>query len=264
MKLASFCCLALAFTTLLAAVAGPQKPAPSDATKESDAEFLKQSKEAELPVAKTEATAERAAYEAWFRKYRLDLNDPKMLDADADGDGVSNRDEFLADTNPRDATSYTRPEATRAPMRYTEFKEMALPLVLDSVSGGKAVIRNGESRQTVVTGDTLRGFPLRVMKVSARPTTDKEGAKTDRSQVELEDTTTRERVTLVKGLPAKTTATHGVLASPDGRTTVKVHAGEVFHWPGEPGVSYRVIDLARGEIVLQQQETKKMWTIPKQ
>lgn len=264
MKLASVCCSVLSFATLLAAAAAPQKPAVSEATKEADAEFLQQSKDAELPVKKSADAAERAVYEAWFQKYRLDLSDPKMLEADADGDGVSNRDEFLADTNPRDATSYTGKAAALPAMHYTEFHELALPLVLESVSGSKAVVRNGENRETVVVGDTLRGFALRVMKVSARPTTDKEGAKTDRSQVVLEDTATRERVTLVKGLPAKTTATHGVLASPDGKTTVKVHAGEVFQWPGTPGASYRVIDLARGEIVLQQQETKKMWTLPKQ
>src|SRR4051812_27487186 len=41
-------------------------------------------------------TSEKDAYEAWFKKYHLDLNDPKMLDADPDGDGFTNREEFLA------------------------------------------------------------------------------------------------------------------------------------------------------------------------
>lgn len=263
MKLAAACCTALVLTHLLAAAA-PKKPAASDATKESDAEFLQRSKAAGPGPAPAAETPERAAYEAWFQKYHLDLNDPKMLDADADGDGVSNRDEFLAGTNPRDATSFTGKAAALPAMHFKEYHETTLPLVLESVRGRTAVIRNGDKRETVTTGDTLRGFPLRVTQVAARPTTDKDGAAADRSQVVLEDPATKERVTLVKDLPAKTTATHGVLASADGKTTVKVRAGEVFSWPGAPGASYRVVDLARSEVVLQQEETKKMWTLPKE
>ena len=71
-------------------------------------------------------------------------------------------------------------------------------------------------------------------------------------------------MTLVKDLPAKTSATFAVLASEDGKTVVKVHAGEIFAWPGEAGVTYRVVDLGRDQVVLQQQETRKMWTLPRQ
>ena len=43
--------------------------------------------------------------EAWWKKYNLDPNDAAQLVADPDGDGYSNREEFLADTNPRDPNS---------------------------------------------------------------------------------------------------------------------------------------------------------------
>src|SRR5688500_5710704 len=50
------------------------------------------------PVVASASTtpADQAAYEVWFKKHNLDLNDKKMLDADADEDGFTNRDEFLA------------------------------------------------------------------------------------------------------------------------------------------------------------------------
>ena len=272
---------ALAFTALLLAACGKKEsaapartaeanpppaaeraePAEKTAAAETDAAFLEKMKAPPAPD-------DRAAYEAWFAKYHLDLNDPNMLDGDADGDGASNRDEFLASTDPRDATSHPETATTHPAIRFKEYNEVRLPLVLDSVSGEKAVIKRadgGDTRfETVRAGETLRGFPLRVTKLSERQTTDKDGRPVDRSQVLLEDTSTKERVTLVKDLPAKTSATFAVLASEDGKTTLKVHAGEIFAWPGEPGVTYRVLDLGRDQVVLQQKETRKMWTLPRQ
>ena len=277
----------LAFTALLLAACGKKESAGPDAARageaalpaaervepaektavaESDAAFLAKMKNA--PAAPAAPTDERAAYEAWFAKYRLDLNDPNMLDADADGDGASNRAEFLAGTDPRDATSHPEAATAHPAIRFKEYNEVRLPLVLESVSGEKAVIKRadgGDTRfETVREGETLKGFPLRVTKIAERQTTDKDGRAVDRSQVLLEDTSTKERVTLVKDLPAKTSATYAVLASEDGKTVVKVHAGEVFAWPGEAGVTYRVVDLGRDQVVLQQQETRKLWTLPRQ
>ena len=277
--------LAFAFTALLLASCGKtDSPAPVVAREsesgeeavpvvnkpvaESDAAFLKEMKNALAVAPEPAQPDDRAAYEEWFKKYHLDLADAKMLDADADGDGVSNRDEFLAGTDPRDATSHPEVAAGHPAIRFKEYNEVRLPLVLESLRGEKAVIKRtdgGDTRfETVRAGDTLPGFPLRVTKLAERQTTDKDGRAVDRSQVWLEDTSTKERVTLVKGLPAKTSATYAVLASEDGKTVMKVHAGEIFAWPGEPGVNYRVIDLGRDQMVLQQQETRKMWTLPRQ
>lgn len=259
MKLAPIRSTALVFATLLlTASAAPPKAEP-DSARAADAEFLKQSKQP-----KSADATERAAYEAWFQKYHLDLSDPKMLDADADGDGVNNRDEFLADTNPRDASSHPPTGKTQAPLRFTGYSEGKLPLVLEAVRGGKAVIKNGEARETVVEGDRIRGLPLRVTKITERKTSDKEGAPTDRSQVLLEDTATKATVTLVKGLPAKSTATHAVLASADGADSVKVRAGDVFSLPGKPAITYRVLDIAPDEVLVQQQDTRKTWTLLRQ
>lgn len=253
-----------------APAASPEAPAPAaqPAISAADAAFLAEMKDPAVVEAPPKPADDRAAYEEWFKKYQLDLNDPTMLDGDADNDGFTNRDEFLAGTNPRDAASHPEAKAAHPAIRLKEYNEVRLPLVLESVSGDKAVIRRtdgGEARtETVRAGDMLPGFPLRVARLAERQQIDKDGNPMDRSQVVLEDPMTKETITLVKGLPAKTSASYAVLASDDGKTTLKVRAGEVFAWPGVAGATYRVVDLSRDQIVLQQQETRKMWTISRQ
>ncbi len=203
------------------------------------------------------------AYEAWFKKYNLDLNDPKMLDADPDGDGASNRDEFLANTNPRDPNS--RP-GEHAFIRLKEYHEIKVPLLLESVEGETARVKHvgeGETKtETVRAGQTVGG--MKVVRVIERHETDKNGEPVDVSRVELDDPSTKEHVLLVKDMPAKSATSYAVLTSPDRQTTITVKQGDVFQWPGNPGGSYKVLDLRPDQAVVQQIETKKMFTIPRQ
>jgi len=209
-----------------------------------------------------DGTAGNADFEAWFKKHKLNLNDSKMLDADPDGDSFSNRDEFLADTNPNDPNSVP---GQHPQIRLKEFNEVRLPLVVEAVEGGKARIRrtDGDGKtESVKEGDTLRGLALSVQRIEQIQDTDKEGHPIDRSVVVLEDGSTKERLTLVKDMPARTAATFAILTASDGKT-VKVKQGETFQWPGDEAASYKVIDLREDQVVLQQVDNKKMWTVPR-
>lgn len=201
------------------------------------------------------------AYEAWFKKHGLDLNDSKMLDADPDSDGFTNREEFLADTDPRDANA--RPGVHKV-MRLKSYHEIRVPLLLEAVEGRMARIRQefaGETKlETVVVGQMVGG--LKVSKVSARRVIDKGGHPADLSRVELEDLATREKVVLVKDLPAKSSASYAVLTSEKGGA-LKVHQGERFSWPEDPSRAYVVIDLRADQVIVQEIGSKQVWTISK-
>ena len=116
--------------------------------------------------------------------------------------------------------------------------------------------------ETVRAGQSVGG--MKVLRVTERHETDKNGEPVDVSRVELDDPATKEHVLLVKDMPAKSATSYAVLTSPDRQTTITVKQGEVFQWPGTPGTSFKVIDLRPEQAVVQQLETKKMFTIPRQ
>ncbi|MDB6154092.1 MAG: hypothetical protein JWL90_2545 [Chthoniobacteraceae bacterium] len=202
------------------------------------------------------------AYDAWFKKHRLDLNDPKMLDRDTDGDGATNREEFVADTDPRDPKS--RPGIHKV-IRLKEYSEVRVPLILESVAGRTAKIKRtdegGDSKfDSVTVGQSVGG--MRVEKILVRHETDKNGQAVDLSRVDLEDPATKAKVVLVKDMPARSAASYAVLTAGSG-VTMKVHQGDVFNWPAQNGTAYQVIDLRADQVVIQEVETQRVWTIPK-
>jgi hypothetical protein len=206
-----------------------------------------------------------AEFEAWFRKYGLDLSDDRMLDGDPDQDGFSNRDEFLADTDPKDPNA--RPGVSKT-MRVKEYTEVRLPFVLRSVDGSTATVeftadRTGQ-REKVKAGDTIRGTKLRVDRVTAGTDTDKHGDRMDMSQVVLTDAESQDRIVAVKDLPTRTSASFATLTDPEGKTMIKVREGDVFAWPGEPDASYKVIDLRSEQVVVKDEKSGKTVTIPRQ
>ena len=212
------------------------------------------------------ATAEDATsnadFEAWFRKHGLDLNDPSMLDSDSDQDGFSNRDEFLADTDPKDPNA--RPGVSKS-IRVKEYTEVRLPFVLRNVEGATATVEFTADglgqREKVKAGDTIRGTKLRVDRVSAGTDTDKHGDKVDMSQVVMTDGETQDRVVAVKDLPTRTSASFATLTDPEGKTIIKVREGDVFTWPSEPDSSYKVIDLRADQVIVKDEKSEKTVTI---
>ncbi len=228
----------------------------------------------EMPVAATspDEAKTNADFESWFKKYKLDLNDPKMLDADTDGDGFSNRDEFLADSNPLDPES--RPGIHKS-IRLKEYTEVRLPFVLREVQGETATIemdapgddepaKGSGKREKVHKGEVIKGTKLKVDRIEARTDTDKHGDKIDMSQLILTDADTNDRVVALKDLPTRTSASFATLVSADGKDTMKVREGETFTWPSEPGVSYKVIDLRIDQVVVKDEASGKTVTIPRQ
>src|SRR5688572_29321173 len=122
---------------------GPENRAAGQGTSgEATVASGENSSDAAIPGVPQELADSSRSYEAWFARHGLNLNDPQMLDADPDADGANNRDEFMADTNPRDPNS--RP-GVHPFMRLKEFHEVKIPLLLESVEGETARIKHVDS-----------------------------------------------------------------------------------------------------------------------
>lgn len=201
-------------------------------------------------------------YEAWFQRYGLDLSDPEMLEADADGDGYSNRDEFLVDTDPTDATS--RP-GFHPVMRLSSFDEVDLPLVTQSVSGRRATILNEDTGETmtVEAGDPLPGTSYRVESVREKVESDKFGQVANVSRVTAKDPGTGEMLNLMIGMKPRSQASSAHLTSVnDPSVAVEIRQGGEFAWPGAGGTRFVVVDLRQEQAVVKQLDTGEVFTVP--
>ena len=204
---------------------------------------------------------DNAAFEAWFRKYGLDPKDPAMLDADTDGDGYSNREEFLAGTNPRDPNSMP---GMIDGVSMKEMKDVRVPVILREVKGGTARVQYADElgMEELREGSPVKGLPYRVAKIKHEVKTDKHGVFTDVSQVMLENPETKESVVLVKDLPARSSETHAVLVGADG-VEQKVHVDETITLPGQKGKQFKVLEVRPDQVVVEDLESRRPLTIPK-
>jgi len=203
---------------------------------------------------------ETARFEAWFRKYGLDPKDPGMLDADPDGDGYTNREEFLAGTNPLDPKSMP---GMLDGVSMKELKDVRVPVILREVKDGTAKIERTDvpGREEVREGTRVKGLPYRVTKIKHEVKADKHGIFTDVSQVTMENEATKETVVLVRDLPSRSAETHAVLVGTDG-VEMKVHVDDTVTLPGQKDRKFKVLELRPDQVVVEEIGSRNALTIP--
>lgn len=203
---------------------------------------------------------DRARYEAWFKKNNLPFN-AGVLDQDTDGDGYSNREEFLNNTDPRSASSLP---GVMEGVSVKTVNEVQIPLILREVKGGKAKVESTTDGvlEEVAQGSHPKGLPYKVTGVKREIKADKHGVLSDVSNVTLENPQTKESVVLIRDLPARSSETNAVLIGADG-TEQKVRIDDVITLPGQGGKKFKVVDLRADQVVVEDMQTKRPITIPK-
>jgi hypothetical protein len=203
---------------------------------------------------------DKARYEGWFKKYNI-AGDPDSMDKDADSDGYSNREEFLADTNPRDPNSLP---GVLEGVSVKTLNEVKVPILLREVKGDKARVQrlDNNSEEELTKGSQPKGLPYKVTAMKHEVKADKHGVFTDVSNVTLENSDTKEVVVLIRDLPAKSSETHAVITGPGGAEK-KVHLDETVELPGMPGRQFKVLELRGDQVLVEELSTKRALAIPK-
>jgi hypothetical protein len=245
--------------TAPAAIPGdPGTPAPAgakDATPAKSAIAPAQ----ENPALVGLSPADKAKYEAWFKKYNL-KGDSGEMDQDTDGDGYTNREEFNALTDPRDPKSVPG-VLEGVSLKVTE--EVNVPMILREVKGTTArVERPGGGEEQLVTGSTPKDLPYKVTGVKHEVKADKHGVYVDASSVTMLNTKTRETVVLVRDLPARSSETNAVVVGPNGQEK-KIHLDETVELPGLPGRQFKVLEMRPEQVLVEEIGTKNTLSIPK-
>jgi Bacterial TSP3 repeat len=204
---------------------------------------------------------ESAKFEEWFLKYGIDSKNPAMLDADTDGDGFSNREEFPAGTNPLNGNSM--PGMIEG-LTMKELNDARVPMILREVKGGKARVERLDSRgvEELQEGSIPTGLPYRVTAVKHEVKADKHGVFSDVSQITMENSATKETVVLVRDLPSRSSETHAVLVGPGG-VEQRVHVDEVITLPGQQDKKFKVLELRPDQVVVEELGSRQPLTIPK-
>jgi ankyrin repeat protein len=201
-----------------------------------------------------------AAETEWLRANKFDPSQADALTGDADGDGASNREEFVAGTNPRNAAS--RPGPIFA-ARLTAYHGAEVPVVLEKISAAGASVRVGDAApMQVKEGEQIPGQPYKVALARQRRTTDKEGLEVDVSELHLEEMATGARVVLVPGMRAKSPESYAEIQIPGTEAPLRIHQDEVFTPPGAGAERYRVIDLRDEQVVIRRVSDGRVVTIP--
>lgn len=207
------------------------------------------------------ADEDNVKFEGWCRRFGLDPKDPAMLDADPDRDGFNNREEYIAGTSPLDPNSVP---GMLDGVTMKEMKEIFVPVLLREVKDGKARVERLDTpgMEEWREGTVVTGLPYRVATVKHEVKADKHGVFSDMSRITLENPETKETLTLVRNLPARSSETYAILSG-TGAEEQKIHVDEVIEIAGQKDKKFKVLEIRPEQVVVEEMGTRRPLTIPK-
>lgn len=196
--------------------------------------------------------------EAWWKKYGLDLTQPDIFATDADEDGFSNAEEFLADSSPIDPSS--RPPVA-SKLTFLSFHRESLPYRLEKVENRIATLRSSDGTRTPVkTGDTIGSWT--VTNIRERPAYDKDGRPYTATDVAVRDDQ-GQTIRLVPGIGNVGSGSYVSVRLHSSEEIQRLHPGEEFTLPHDGNRRYVVLDLREDQVVLKEIASGATYTIGK-
>jgi hypothetical protein len=187
----------------------------------------------------------------WFEQFGLAIADADALDQDPDGDGFSNFDEWQGHTNPTEKDSH--PDYLTK-LKLKSFSQEPFRLVFSSRTEdtyGINTIDLKQPTQFVKIGDTIAGTHFKIAKFAEKTVQDKYGTDQDVSELTLENTETKEQLTLVKERVAVSPESVATFVySWKERHEFVVKKDQEFSLPPETDIRYKLIDVQPNRAVV--------------
>jgi len=201
---------------------------------------------------------------AWLIQHGLDYADSSILDQDADADGFTNLEEYLAGVDPGDKTA-TPPYYTK--LRLEKFIAIPFRLIFtSSPDEGQTFTINSKDlksrTQFLKIGDDIKGSHFKVVRYEPKTIHENDMDK-DVSELTLENTVTGDKITLVRGKEANDPTSFAEFLYLWNNSRMKVKKGDEFTLEPDTGHKYKLIDISEAGAVIQDAASGEQFKIPK-
>jgi len=200
---------------------------------------------------------------SWLIKYDLPYWESDIKEQDADGDGFSNLEEYLAGSDPRDKNSVP-PFYTK--LRLLRFISKPFRLIFTGTpDDGQTFTINTKDRSTrtqfLEKGQMIAGTSYKVISYEKK-TDRKNEIEFDASTLTIENTQTGQKIILIANKEANDPTSFGEFLYLYDKSRFTVKKDDEFPLPPETDRNYKLIDISEKEAVIQDQKTREQHKVP--
>ncbi|HEY5741022.1 MAG TPA: Amuc_1099 family pilus-like system protein [Terrimicrobiaceae bacterium] len=200
---------------------------------------------------------------SWLIKYDLPYWESDIKQQDADADGFSNLEEYLAGSDPRDKNSVP-PFYTK--LRLVRFISKPFRLIFTGTpDDGQTFTINTKDRGTktqfLELGQMIAGTSYKIVSYEKK-TERRNEIDFDASTLTLENAQTGQKIVLIANKEANDPTSFAEFLYRYNNSKFTVKKDDEFSLPPETDRQYKLIDISEKEAVIQDQKTREQHKVP--